>query len=238
MNDRASRAALNRATSNESLRKHVFDKLVVASDGPETASLVTEPTAVATDAAVGGGPDELAPPVNPLLPAQLVSSVDPAPVGTGRRWGKGAPAGFDRDACERAYDALCTPVAMRRSVRGGTYGSGAVPDPFDERSGHVLTCLRAGFAVAGDEDPALLSLCIGPAGAGKSTLIHALLTQVAAQGLGRVVVTGYTGVSCAPFLSPTLLTMCNLPARDVVDDDPDGVTLQAFRDRFVAMTGV
>jgi hypothetical protein len=248
------RAALNRATSNESLRKHVFDKLVVASDGPETASLVTEPTAVATDAAVGGGPDELAPPVNPLLPAQLVSSVDPAPVGTGRRWGKGAPAGFDRDACERAYDALCTPVAMRRSVRGGTYGSGAVPDPFDERSRHhsalklhenqrtvgrnFLTCLRAGFAVAGDEDPALLSLCIGPAGAGKSTLIHALLTQVAAQGLGRVVVTGYTGVSCAPFLSPTLLTMCNLPARDVVDDDPDGVTLRAFRDRFVAMTGV
>jgi hypothetical protein len=25
---------------------------------------------------------------------------------------------------------------MRRSVRGGTYGSGAVPDPFDERSRH------------------------------------------------------------------------------------------------------
>eukprot|EP01047_Picozoa_sp_COSAG01_P082580 COSAG01_NODE_16921_length_1193_cov_8.359232_1_plen_164_part_00 len=69
------RRALNRAASNESLRKHVFDKLVVASDGTEIAPPVTGPVAVANDVAVEGDPDELTPPINPLLPAQLVSPV-------------------------------------------------------------------------------------------------------------------------------------------------------------------
>ena len=56
----------------------MFDKLVVASDGTETTTPVTDPAAVANDAAVEGDPDELAPPINSLLPAQLVSPVYPA----------------------------------------------------------------------------------------------------------------------------------------------------------------
>eukprot|EP01047_Picozoa_sp_COSAG01_P069416 COSAG01_NODE_10265_length_2206_cov_1.252966_3_plen_242_part_00 len=42
---------------------------------------------------------------------------------------------------------------------------------------NFLACLRACFAVAGDGSLSTLSLCIGPAGAGKSRVIHALLAH-------------------------------------------------------------
>ena len=81
-------------------------------------------------------------------------------------------------------------------------------------------------------------LCMGAAGCGKSTVIHELLRQILDEQLGPVCVTGYTGVSCTPFLSPTLLTMCNLSVRNLGDDArPTGTQLIKFADRFRMTTG-
>jgi predicted AAA+ superfamily ATPase len=44
-------------------------------------------------------------------------------------------------------------------------------------------------------------LCMGATGTGNSKLIHALVKQACLEGLGHVIVSSYTGVSCAPFLT-------------------------------------
>jgi hypothetical protein len=212
-------AALRSAASNESLRQHVCKKMAI----------VKSPTRAgpATDA---------------------------------HRWyGLKTLSSFRTDACEKAYKALCESVATQRPSSAHMHGSTVVPDPFadDVIDGHddesavlqlhpnqravgrnFLACLRARFAVADDGCLSTLSLCIGPAGAGKSRVIHALRAQVDAQRLGPVVCTGYTGVCCAPFLSPTLLTLCNLPARGMKDEDPTGVELEKCAARFEAVTNV
>eukprot|EP01047_Picozoa_sp_COSAG01_P031123 COSAG01_NODE_2196_length_8179_cov_17.030322_4_plen_1365_part_00 len=211
------RAALRNAANNESLLRHVFQKM------PIVKSHRAEP---ATDAHCWYG-------------LKTLSS-------------------FKTDACERAYKELCEPVATQRSSSAHMHGSTVVPDPFadDVTDGHdesvvlqlhpdqravgrnFLACLKACFAVADDNRLSAVSLCIGPAGSGKSRLIHALLAQIFAQRLGSVVCTGYTGVCCAPFLSPTLLTLCNLPARSMKDEDPTGLELGKFAARFEAVTGI
>eukprot|EP01047_Picozoa_sp_COSAG01_P002785 COSAG01_NODE_76_length_28332_cov_298.876992_15_plen_2949_part_00 len=216
------RKALNVAASNESLRKCVFDKL-------------------GTIHAPSRGP-----------------SIKDA------SWcGSKAPSGFEVAACTKAYQELQRPVTNQereRSCGARVDRSPSAPNPFadviDEHDQsdddivllhenqravgrNFLACLRARGTVAGEGvHAAPVSLCIGPAGSGKSTMIHALLAQIASERLGHVVVTGYTGVSCTPFLSPSLLMMCNIPARDMSDEDPDAVVLQRFKDRFVQLTGI
>jgi uncharacterized protein YbaR (Trm112 family) len=50
----------------------------------------------------------------------------------------------------------------------------------------------------------------GAGGTGKSAVVHALRRQFKRLGLGRVLVTAYTGVAAAPFAGPTLLRLLNL----------------------------
>jgi hypothetical protein len=146
-------------------------------------------------------------------------------------------------------------VARRSSVVPGVAAARRV-DPFEEgacRTGgpqlhagqravgrHFLQCVRLGHSVAAPSragQPASVMLCMGAAGCGKSTVIHEILAQVADERLGAVSVTGYTGVSCAPFLSPTLLTLFNLSALHIRDTDPSGIELARFADRFRLATG-
>ena len=216
------RKALIRADSNEQLRRHVFEKLDIAS-APSSA------------------------PSNP------------PPMSVASWYGSKAPSGFGVAACKKAYVELCSSVGAvsRSATSAGACASASAPDPFadvvdeHESAGELqlhenqravgrnfLACLRGPVGAAADAEAALSSLCIGPAGSGKSAMIHALLAQIETERLGPIVVTGYTGVSCTPFLSPTLLTLCHLPANDMSDEDPDGVVLQQFRDRFVNVTGI
>jgi hypothetical protein len=213
-------SALRNAASNESVRKHVCGKLSVASaDSPSDQQEAT----------------------------------------SGHAWyGSKALSSFRADACKTAYGELCKPVAIRRASSACVRDSVAVvPDPFgtdghddesavprlhsDQRAvGHnFLSCLRANVGrVIDGGDLAPVSLGIGPAGCGKSMVIHALLAQIDVERLGPVKATGFTGVCCVPFLSPTLLTMCNLPARGMKDEDPTGVELEKFAARFEEVTGV
>ena len=54
------------------------------------------------------------------------------------------------------------------------------------------------------------NLSIGAGGTGKSAVVHALSREFKRLGLGRVLVTAYTGVAAAPFGGPTLLKLLNL----------------------------
>jgi len=51
---------------------------------------------------------------------------------------------------------------------------------------------------------------IGAGGTGKSAVVHTLRREFKRLGLGRVLVTAYTGVAAAPFGGPTLLKLLNL----------------------------
>ena len=53
-------------------------------------------------------------------------------------------------------------------------------------------------------------LLYGAGGTGKSAVIHELKRQMKRLGYGKLLVTGFTGVSAAPFGGPTLLRVCNL----------------------------
>ena len=50
----------------------------------------------------------------------------------------------------------------------------------------------------------------GAGGTGKSAVVHALQHEFKRLGLGRLLVTAYTGVAAAPFAGPTLLKLLNL----------------------------
>lgn len=50
----------------------------------------------------------------------------------------------------------------------------------------------------------------GAGGTGKSAVVHALRREFKRLGLGRLLVTAYTGVAAAPFGGPTLLRLLNL----------------------------
>ena len=78
---------------------------------------------------------------------------------------------------------------------------------------------------------------MGAAGTGKSKLIHALIKQAYLEGLGHVIVSGYTGVSCAPFLTPTILTLFNINPMKLKDGNPSAVELEAARARFRRVAG-
>ena len=57
----------------------------------------------------------------------------------------------------------------------------------------------------------MLSSCVaGPGGAGKSAVVHQLAAALAELGLGKVVITAYTGVAAAPFEGATLLKLFSL----------------------------
>lgn len=55
-----------------------------------------------------------------------------------------------------------------------------------------------------------VTLVIGAGGTGKSALVHKLQSEFARLGLGRLLVTAYTGVASAPFGGPTLLSLLNM----------------------------
>eukprot|EP01047_Picozoa_sp_COSAG01_P067725 COSAG01_NODE_9623_length_2385_cov_4.412331_1_plen_194_part_10 len=48
---------------------------------------------------------------------------------------------------------------------------------------------------------------------------------------------GFTGVSCAPFLSPTILTLFNISAMHLKDTTPTAPELQAVKARFKKVAG-
>ncbi len=50
----------------------------------------------------------------------------------------------------------------------------------------------------------------GVGGTGKSMIVHALRREFKRLGLGRLLVTAYTGVAAAPFGGPTILKLLNL----------------------------
>ena len=54
--------------------------------------------------------------------------------------------------------------------------------------------------------------------------------------LGRVIVTGYTGVSCSPFLTPTLMKLFNLSMK-LRDGNPRATELEKLRTRFKTVAG-
>ncbi len=53
----------------------------------------------------------------------------------------------------------------------------------------------------------------GAGGTGKSAVVHALRRQFKRLGLGRVLVTAYTGVAAAPFGGPTILKLLNMSVK-------------------------
>ena len=53
----------------------------------------------------------------------------------------------------------------------------------------------------------------GAGGTGKSMVVHALRREFKRLGLGRLLVTAYTGVAAAPFGGPTILKLLNLSVR-------------------------
>ena len=55
-----------------------------------------------------------------------------------------------------------------------------------------------------------VTLVVGPGGAGKSCMVHALERHIHATGCGKLLVTAYTGVAAAPFGGPTLLRLHSL----------------------------
>jgi MoxR-like ATPase len=77
---------------------------------------------------------------------------------------------------------------------------------------------------------------MGAAGTGKSKMIHALLRQIQREVLGRVIVTGYTGVSCSPFLTPTIMKLFNLSMK-LSDRNPRATELEKLRTRFKTVAG-
>lgn len=54
------------------------------------------------------------------------------------------------------------------------------------------------------------TLVIGAGGTGKSAMVHQLKCEFSRLGLGRLLVTAYTGVAAAPFGGPTLLSLLNM----------------------------
>ena len=56
-------------------------------------------------------------------------------------------------------------------------------------------------------------MTIGAGGTGKSMVVHALRREFKRLGLGRLLVTAYTGVAAAPFGGPTILKLLNLSVR-------------------------
>jgi hypothetical protein len=55
-----------------------------------------------------------------------------------------------------------------------------------------------------------ITMMTGAGGTGKSKVVHAIQREFQRLGLGRLLVTAYTGVAAAPFGGPTLLTLLNL----------------------------
>ena len=53
----------------------------------------------------------------------------------------------------------------------------------------------------------------GAGGTGKSAVVHALRRQFKRLGLGRILVTAYTGVAAAPFGGPTILKLLNMSVK-------------------------
>ena len=53
----------------------------------------------------------------------------------------------------------------------------------------------------------------GAGGTGKSMVVHALRREFKRLGLGRLLVTAYTGVAAAPFGGPTILKLLNMSVR-------------------------
>ena len=53
----------------------------------------------------------------------------------------------------------------------------------------------------------------GAGGTGKSMVVHALRREFKRLGLGRLLVTAYTGVAAAPFGGPTILKLLNMSIR-------------------------
>jgi hypothetical protein len=165
--------------------------------------------------------------------------------------GVSAPRGFSAEACELAATALEAPfvAAGASGVQMYTRAT-STENPFAAEGatgtsdGTVLhECQRAvgrHFVACLEGLPSAVTnglLCMGPAGTGKSKLVHALVRQVQRQGLGRLVVTGFTGVSCAPFLSPTILTLFNISAMHLKDTTPTAPELQAVKARFKKVAG-
>ena len=93
----------------------------------------------------------------------------------------------------------------------------------------------SGMAATGASDNRLL-LCMGAAGCGKSKVIHVLRREVERLQLGRIVVTGFTGVCCTPFLTPNVFQLFNL-AVDLHDRDPSTKDLERLRKKFKLLAG-
>lgn len=58
-----------------------------------------------------------------------------------------------------------------------------------------------------------VTLTMGAGGTGKSALVHALKREFERLGLGKLLVTAFTGVAAAPFAGPTLLRALNMSPR-------------------------
>jgi hypothetical protein len=176
-----------------------------------------------------------------------------------RVWcGATATRGFDKAACDRAYEALRQPFTVAPSSHARadvSAGPSAATGPFSvdgasetddgavlhERQRavgrHFMAGLRAvsGMAATGASDNRLL-LCMGAAGCGKSKVIHVLRREVERLQLGRIVVTGFTGVCCTPFLTPNVFQLFNL-AVDLHDRDPSTKDLERLRKKFKLLAG-
>eukprot|EP01047_Picozoa_sp_COSAG01_P037960 COSAG01_NODE_3050_length_6663_cov_4.316118_4_plen_1201_part_01 len=172
----------------------------------------------------------------------LVAGAVTCPVRKAPWYGAMATLGFRSDMCVRPFRELQRPYVPLPS--GGVASSSAsrreanrplLNDAQESVVGAFMqnVCAQVGRVSSGGADPLL---CMGGAGTGKSALIHEILARSARYG--RVIVTGLTGVCCAPFLSANVHKLCKLPAMGLKDTDPDGRQIADFQKRFSEQAGV
>ena len=261
------RRNLQRATVNDALTVALCNQLVaggaVSSDAgagqvPPPSPVGTADDAAAADDAASASEAGAAVGSEESMVATAVDAVASAAAprsSAGRQWfGRRRPHGLPAKQCERAFAQLGQKAAVRPAAVSRRPARPTRVNPFEEGAPSVngrrlhaaqraigrcfLQRLRSRSTLSASSSGSAPLLCMGAAGCGKSTVIHELLRQILDEQLGPVCVTGYTGVSCTPFLSPTLLTMCNLSVRNLGDDArPTGTQLIKFADRFRMTTG-
>lgn len=83
-------------------------------------------------------------------------------------------------------------------------------------------------------------LVVGAGGTGKSAMVHALEREFVRLGLGKLLITAYTGVAAAPFGGPTLMSLLKMSLKtkkDLAVREMDAAERTRARDKWKAECG-